>query len=212
MATSTERTMAPPVQIYMSYEDFLAQYEGVHAEWVDGKVELRVAVTDSHDALGQFLNHLISAFAAAHDLGRVKMPPSQTKLGPDLPGREPDLMFIARERLHVIKEMYVDGPPDLAVEIVSAESRARDYGVKLDEYERAGVREYWIVDPLRDDALFYQRDDQGIFRRIEPDAEGRYHSAVLPGLALEVALLWRDPLPDILEAVELVRAMGRPGT
>jgi Uma2 family endonuclease len=118
-------------------------------------------------------------------------------------------MFIARERLHLIKEMYVDGPPDLAVEIVSAESRARDYGTKLDEYERAGVREYWIVDPLRDDVLFYQRDDQGIFRRTDPDAGGRYHSAVLPGLTLEVALLWRDPLPNFWEVADLVRAMGQ---
>jgi Uma2 family endonuclease len=140
-------------------------------------------------------------------LGRVKMTPSQTKLGPDLPGREPDLMFIAEARLDIIKPSHVDGPPDLIIEIVSPESQGRDYGIKLNEYEQAGVREYWIIDPLRDDVLFYQLDDEGVFRRFAPDEKGTYHSVILPGLKLEVALLWRDPLPDIFEAIALVRAM-----
>jgi Uma2 family endonuclease len=46
-------------------------------------------------------------------------------------------------------------PADLAVEIVPTESRLRDRGQKLAEYEMGGVREYWIIDPERRQAAFY---------------------------------------------------------
>ncbi|MBN1963821.1 MAG: Uma2 family endonuclease [Anaerolineae bacterium] len=195
----------------MSYQEFLSRYDGIHAEWVQGKVQLMAPIGDRHDELSQFMNHLFSTFVALHGLGRVKMAPSQTRLGPDLPGREPDLMYIAPQRLEFIKPNYVDGPPDLVIEIVSPESRVRDYGEKMDEYEQAGVREYWIIDPPREDALFYQLGDDGIFRRITPDAAGRYLCRVLPGLVLEPVWLWRDPLPTILEVADLVRVMEAPG-
>lgn len=69
------------------------------------------------------------------------------KTGPTLPGREPDLLFLARENLDRLKAPYLEGPADLAVEIVSSESRLRDRGEKLAEYEAGGVREDWILDP-----------------------------------------------------------------
>lgn len=210
----TAQAAAPAIAVekpYLSYEDFLVQYAGVHAEWVNGEVEVMPPVLDRHDRLSQFLNHLLSTFVALHDSGRIKMAPSQTRLGPDLPGREPDLMFISKVRETIIQPGYVDGPPDLAVEIVSPESQSRDYGTKLDEYEKAGVREYWIIDPVREDALFYQLDDEGILRRHSPDANGHYHARILPGFVLDVPLLWRDPLPTILDVADLVRVMGSEG-
>lgn len=205
--TNKTTAAAPPADVTMSYEDFLDQYADIHAEWVDGRVEFMAAVSYRHDKVSSFLQYLIDAFINIHQLGELMKDPMQTKLGPDLPGRQPDLMFVRNERKNIIKANFVDGPPDLTVEVVSLESRARDYGDKADEYERAGVGEYWIVDPLRNDALFYQLDDDGLFHRVSPDAEGRYHSTVLPGLILDVALLWVDPLPGIMEAVEIAQAM-----
>ena len=78
------------------------------------------------------------------------------KIGPDLPGREPDILFIAREHLDRFRDTYLDGPADLVVEIISRDSRARDRGDKFYEYEQGGVREYWLLDYLRRQAEFYQ--------------------------------------------------------
>ena len=61
---------------------------------------------------------------------------------------EPDIAFMRKERLDLVHRGYVDGPPDLAVEIVSPESVDRDYDTKRRQYEEAGVPEYWIVDEL----------------------------------------------------------------
>ena len=60
---------------------------------------------------------------------------------------QPDLIFIAKERLDIVGETYVREAPDLAVEILSPSTRKLDLRLKRDLYERHGVREYWIVDP-----------------------------------------------------------------
>ena len=62
-------------------------------------------------------------------------------------GVMPDLMFVSNERRGIITETWLMGAPDLVVEITSPVTEDRDRGVKLDLYERQGVREYWIVDP-----------------------------------------------------------------
>src|SRR5947207_3233299 len=81
-------------------------------------------------------------------------------------GPEPDLLFVSREREHLLTRTYLDGPADLAIEIISPDSIDRDRRDKFAEYEAAGVREYWLFDPDRETAEFY-----------ELDADGRYHLA-----------------------------------
>ena len=63
---------------------------------------------------------------------------------------QPDLLFVSDERRGIITEKAVKGAPDLVVEILSPSTAHRDRGIKLDLYARRGVREYWIVDPVRD--------------------------------------------------------------
>ena len=84
------------------------------------------------------------------------------------------------------------------MEIIRPESRARDRGDKFFEYEAGGVPEYWLIDPVREQAEFYQIDEKGIYRLVPLDAEGRYHSAMLPDLWLQVDWLWEMPLPPLL--------------
>lgn len=103
------------------------------------------------------------------------------KIGPDLPGRESDIFFIARESLNRLEETYLDGPADLVIEITSFESCLRDRGEKLAECELGGVKECWLIDPDRKEADFYVLDERGRFRLKELDTEGIYHSTVLPG-------------------------------
>ena len=78
------------------------------------------------------------------------------------------------------------------IEIVSRDSRLRDKGEKLYECERAGVEEYWIVDPERQRAEFFRLRD-GAYKPVLPDAEGKLHSSTLPGFFLRVEWLWNRP-------------------
>jgi Uma2 family endonuclease len=93
------------------------------------------------------------------------------------------------------------------VEIVSPESKVRDRGEKFYEYEAAGVGEYWLIDPDRQQAEFYRLGAGGHYRLFTADAEGIYQSEVLPGLWLRVEWLWQEPLPkvlDVLREMELI--------
>ncbi len=189
----------------ISFEDFLVQYEGVAAEWIDGEVEL-VSVSSLHSELNGFLIELMRPFVRRHALGVVRFDPFVMKTGPDLPGRAPDVLFISNARLDRLHDMYFEGPGDLVVEIVSKDSRQRDRERKFGEYERGGVLEYWIIDPETRRADFYVLED-GRYQGVEPQADGVYVSRELPGFWIRTAWLWDIPKGDIHGEIEA----GPPG-
>ena len=187
----------------MTYEEFLAQAdEDVPAEWVDGEVILMSPASSKHQDLADFLTALLRLFVEAHQLGFVLSAPFQMKLATRPSGREPDVLFVSSDRLDRLKEMYLDGPADLAVEVVSADSQARDRVDKFYEYEQGGVREYWLIDPVRKEAEFYLLGDDNVYHRAAVTADGEFHSAVLEGLRLKVAWLWQEPLPPLLTVLK----------
>lgn len=147
--------------------------------------------SDQHQDLVRFLTAVLSGYVETHALGIIRPVPFQMRL--EHSGREPDLLFLANEHLQQLKNSYLDGPADLAIEILSRESAVRDRGAKFCEYEAAGIPEYWLIDPERERAEFYQMDDQGRYAAVAPDVEGAYHSRVLPGFRLPIAWLWHPP-------------------
>src|SRR5262249_30906589 len=112
-------------------------------------------------------------------------------------GIEPDIAFVKKGRESIIKRGRVDGPPDLAVEIVSPDSVDRDYRMKLRQYERASVQEYWVIDELKETVTWYRLDRHGKYRAVRP-RKGRLTSVVLPGFWLRPEWLWQRPMPDLM--------------
>jgi Uma2 family endonuclease len=187
----------------MTYEAFLDwDGENQHVEWVDGQMVPMSPVSKKHTDVGGFLLGLLKFFVEARDLGVVLYDPFQMKTGPDLPGRAPDVLFVATANLARLHETYLEGPGDLVVEIISPGSRAVDRGEKFYEYEQGGVPEYWLIDPQRQRAEFYQRGEAGIYHLAALDGEGCYHSRVLSGLWLKVDWLWQHPLPSLLTVLK----------
>jgi Uma2 family endonuclease len=197
IATPETRQKAPPDD-KVSFESFLEWAdEDTWAEWVEGKVNIMVPASDQHQDLVRFLLTLLNLYIEAHDLGWLRDAPFLMRLSPSL-AREPDLLFVTDDHRTRVKEAYLDGPADLVIELVSLDTIARDRGDKFVEYEAAGVLEYWLIDPLRQQAEFYQLADDGRYRLIPPDAEGVYHSRVLTGFRLRPDWLWLEPLPKVL--------------
>jgi Uma2 family endonuclease len=187
----------------MTYEEFLAWAEdGSHVEWVDGEVITMSPVSHRHQDIADFLLALLRHFAEAQRLGKVFSAPFQMKLSTRPSGREPDVMFISNEKLELLKNAYLDGAADLAVEVVSPESVARDRGDKFQEYEQGGVREYWLIDPMREQADFFLLGDDGLYHLASLDADGAFHSRALDGLYLKVEWLWQEPLPTLLSVLK----------
>jgi Uma2 family endonuclease len=183
----------------LTYEEFLTWCdEDTWAEWVDGEVVVLSPASVRQQQLVDFLVQTLGVYVQAKGLGLLLSAPFQMKTGPDLPGREPDLLFVARENLGRLKDRYLEGPADLVVEVVSPESRLRDRGEKFAEYEAGGVREYWLVDPEARQADFYVLGPDNRYDRRRADAAGIYRSQVVEGLWARPEWLWQDPLPPVL--------------
>ena len=203
MPSDTETHPAPAAATgRMSYEEFLASYgNGEHLEWVDGKIQTMSPISREHSDVGLFLLSLMKSFVETKDLGVVLYDPFQMKTGPDLPGRAPDILFVAKKNLPRLKRLFLEGPGDLVVEIISPSSRAVDRGEKFFEYEEGGVPEFWLIDPDRKQAEFYLRGPDGIYRPVAAGADGIYHCQAMPGLWLKVDWLWQSPLPATLSVL-----------
>lgn len=186
----------------LTYEEFLEWCdEDTWAEWVDGEVIVLSPASKRHQELADFLTRVLGIFVEARDLGVMVSVPFQMKTGPDLPGREPDLLFVTKERLDLLKGTYLDGPADLVVEITSAESRLRDRGTKFGEYEIGGALEYWLLDLEERRADFFLLGPEGRYERQKIYEQGIYKSRVVPGFWLKVEWLWQEPLPPVLEVL-----------
>lgn len=188
------------------YEDYLAEKYGQHVEWIFGVVIEMSPVSKLHDALSLFLAALFDVYLELTTGGRVLTAPMVMRPGQDFPAREPDVQVLLPDRMQYLQENQMAGPANLVVEIVSPESMQRDRGEKFGEYERGGVQEYWILDPVRKESLFYVLGQEGLFYN-QPPQEGIYTSSVLDKLKLDVNVFWREKLPTTREVVQMVEQM-----
>lgn len=192
----------------LTYEEFLEWNDGMFAEWVDGEVVYMAAASYAHSDISSFLTSLLRLHADRYRLGRVLVAPYQMRLRNVRRGREPDIFFVANSNLANVTHDYLDGPADLAIEVVSPESVQRDYGDKFREYEREGVREYWIIDPMAQRAQFHILADTQ-FRPAPVDVAGIYDSVILSGFWLNVNWLWQEPLPLLPDVLNLYSQLQR---
>lgn len=186
-------------RVPMSYEEYLALPDTpVIVEWKEGEGLFHMPPSIAHQDVIGFLEAIMRFFVTALKLGRVLDAPVEIRLGPDGPSREPDIVFIGQHQLDFLSAQRFDGAPDLIVEAVSPSSVTLDRVTKFREYEAAGVREYWIIDPRphQQQADFYVREEDGHFVPAAVDDDGFYASHVLPGFRLRVGSLWESPRPD----------------
>lgn len=206
----SERKTARDSDLY-TVEDFYALVpDGQKADLIDGVIYLASPDTLRNDDLIHFLHFLLRGFSRKQGLGRVQGSRYAFKLG-EHRAPEPDVAFVSTARLHILTQQGGTGASDLAVEVVSRESRSRDYVEKKGLYEQSGVREYWLVDPHQARAEFDRLEDARY--RLVPLVQNRFfHSEALPGFWLDVEWLLQEPLPDETDCLDLILAGPPPGS
>ncbi len=190
-------------RLAMSYEAYLAYGDDTtRTEWVDGEVIVYMPPRDEHQIILGFLHTLLNLYSNLKGLGRVQIAPFEVKLWENGPSREPDLIFVSRANLENFSSKRFSGAPDLAVEIISPSSLYIDRNDKFREYERAGVREHWLVDsrPEQKRADFYRLDDEGRYALFATEGDEKVFSEVLEAFWLRPSWLWQ-PLPNPLAAL-----------
>lgn len=142
-------------EIY-TIDDIYALADGERAELINGQIYNMAPPSRTHQRLSMFLASEISAYIKNNDGDcEVYAAPFGVYLYDDVLNYfEPDILVVCDPSK--LDEKGCHGAPDWTIEIVSPASRRLDYFTKLFQYRTAGVREYWIVDPLRELVTVYQ--------------------------------------------------------
>ena len=172
-----------------SSEFFRYAPEDQKAELIDGVMIVHSPPLDVHERLVIFLLRLLAEYVEQFDLGEVRGSRTPVELAEDQTF-EPDILFVAREREEIIQRKGVFGPPDLVIEILSASTASFDRGQKFRVYERAGVRELWLIDPYGPAGTEFYRLEGERFQPVMPDPDGCLRSVAVPGFAIQVEWLW----------------------
>ena len=169
-----------------TYADYLETPEGERYELLDGELTMVPAPGIPHQDSSVDLVVELRILTRRTGMGRVLDAPVDVVLS-DTDVVQPDLVFVSKERAHIITDANIRGAPDLVIEILSPSTERRDRVFKRALYARHGVREYWLVDTRRKtiEQLLLDGDDfrlAGVFGMGET-----LTSPTLGGYALEVS-------------------------
>jgi Uma2 family endonuclease len=187
------RPASPGVKL--TYDDFvLFPDDGKRHELIDGEHYVTPSPNIRHQQILGNLFLLIGSWLETHPIGRVFFAPFDVVFS-DFDIVEPDLLYLSSARAaEVLTPLHARGVPELVVEIASKSTRKRDETIKRRLYERAGVSEYWVIDPKVDVVRIYRRMDDRFATPIELShgAGDVLTTQLLPGLKMPLARIFRD--------------------
>ena len=170
----------------LTYQDY-ANLEGDERyELLDGELILVGSPNTDHQTASVRIGFRMFSFIDENDLGWFFHAPFDV-LFTDTDVVQPDLLFISKEREHIITPANIQGAADLIVEILSPSSSRRDWRDKRELYAAHGVRDYWIVDPTNH-IVWVMLLRAGTFEIDETYTEGdNITSPTLEGFGISVA-------------------------
>ncbi len=121
--------------------------DGKRYELIHGEVHVTPAPATRHQFVVQNLYESLAPFIHKSRLGEIFLAPLDVRLGAEIV-LQPDLIFVSNARAGIIQENWIEGSPDLAVEVLSPSTAGHDRAIKLPIYAEAGVSEVWIIDPI----------------------------------------------------------------
>jgi Uma2 family endonuclease len=187
----TETPLIPPSTLGpYRHADYLELPDEPRCELIYGRFYLMPSPILLHQMVVFFLALRLNDMAR-EAAGLVVIAPMAVLLA-DHSTVEPDITYVSAERLGIARR-WIEGVPDLVVEVLSPGTARRDRGEKLRLYAESGVREYWIVDPeaRQIEFLVASGGTAGRFEVALPDGHV-YRSQVLPEIVLDLADFWRE--------------------
>ena len=131
----------------LTYEEFRQlPDDGKHYELICGEVHLTPAPSTWHQLASENLSNSLGTYVRKKQLGRIAYAPIDVRLSEET-ALQPDLIFVSNARAEIIQENFINGGPDLVVEILSISTAGHDRATKLPLYAKAAVPEVWFNDP-----------------------------------------------------------------
>ena len=178
--------------IKMTARQFLELGEdppGVRLELVDGEIAVSPSPVPRHSFTVIALGTILKNYVDDNDLGEV-LTDVDTIFG-EHDVRRPDLFWFRKSRRHFIGEKAIEGPPDLAVEVISPGNERTDRRDKFKLYAAGNVKHYWIVDPMQKTIESYALRGGKYTGRVRGSGSDVVKLPPFPKLAIPLTKLWR---------------------
>jgi Uma2 family endonuclease len=180
------RNQALKIDERFTYQDYLhLPDDGKRYQIISGDLVMVPAPTPYHQKVSRNIERILYDYASEHG-GEVLHAPCDVILS-DVDVVQPDIIYISRERLSIIREKNIQGAPDLVVEVISPYSDKIDRISKTKLYARFGVKEYWIADVEREEVVVLHLKGEA-YKRIGIFGLGEaFESRLLKGLTIRVS-------------------------
>jgi Uma2 family endonuclease len=173
----------------LTYDDYVSLPEdGKQYEIIDGELYVNPAPNTKHQLVLGNIYVALREFVKSGRLGKVLVAPYDVLLSEN-DVVQPDLLFVTAAHMTIITSANAHGAPDIAVEIFSPGTKKRDQTLKLKQYERFGVSEYWMVDPDEESVVVCRRTGHRFDLLRVSDA---ITSPLLPGFSLPLSEVFAE--------------------
>ena len=160
---------------------------------IEGELVMSPSPKMFHQDIVANLCHLLRQYLEKNPVGVVCVAPLDVFLS-DVNVFQPDVIFVSNARRSILTEHGIEGAPDLVVEILSPGTARYDKGSKRKIYARTGVKELWIVDPEVKSIQVYHLTRNAETPAATHDASVVFKSALLPGLKIKTAAIFKSSL------------------
>ncbi len=186
----TERGLMPPFPILLGIDEYNElPNDGKTYQIIDGVLYVNPAPVPRHQRVSKNLQFQLMLQLEKTGLGEIYNAPIDVILDKHTIV-QPDLLFIRADRLNIVGEKNIQGPPDLVVEILSPSTRRTDVLIKSVSYARHQIPRYWLVDPAIDRIDAHLLADGSY--RLEQTAQGAelLQPAGFPTLQLDLGAIF----------------------
>jgi Uma2 family endonuclease len=174
----------------ITFEEYMAMPIGAPYQLISGCLVAWPSRTPAHQiALGNTFTAISNYAHKVQNEGMFLIGPIEVILDKQN-SFQPDFVYIAKERLEIVKD-YIYGPPDLVVEVLWEKNAYYDLRPKMDTYEKYGVKEFIIIDPIAEDGDLYALKDGHYILQQKAQKNETLNSILLPGLSIELLKVFK---------------------
>jgi len=154
-------------------------------EIIDGEHYMTPSPTTKHQRVSRNMVWIIESFLRENRYGEILSAPFDVILS-DNDIVVPDIVYVSQKNIHLLTEENIKGIPDLIIEILSPSHRKRDRILKRDLYEKYGVREYWLIDPDKEQVEIYTFSCDRFLPPTVYNRDQVIKTEIIPGLEIDV--------------------------
>lgn len=179
--------------------------EDTKADLFDGTLVLHSPASTRHEDLFAFLFSLMRIYAEHKQWGKILGSRATMHLA-FCRMFEPDILFVRKERMELLKKKQLEGAADMVLEILSPWTRDYDLREKRQVYHEAEIDEIWFIDDEEREIVVDRR--KGKEYTTEIINSGKVVSETQPGFFVQAEWLWEEIMPDPILCLQQV--LGLP--